>query len=168
MGFTEEIENIITGIMAGGITATTVISVINLIKGTFSGIKVNKLMNFTAVADKNIKDNQMGFGELKKQLLSNFTEIVNQVKTEIVVPLKQELLELKNDNVMLADLTVSLLSLVNVPLDQKRQFFNSLCKITTISAEATKLLSASIESQEKQQITAKATDTVIEQKITNS
>lgn len=168
MDFTDEIKNIIDAIIAGGITATTVISVINLIRGTFSGIKVSKLMNFTAVADQNIKNNQLSFADLKKQLVSNFTEIVNQVKTEIVAPLKKELESLSKDNVMLADIAVSLISVVNVPVDQKKQFFDALCKISSISTEAKTLLSANIASEEQQLLVAKTDDTKIAENISNS
>lgn len=161
MDFSEQVKNLIQVILATGVSATTIFSAVNLFKGIFSGVKLNKLTSFVAVADANIKENQISFKDLKKQLIS-------EIKTAVVDPLVAEVKALSNDNVALANLSVSLLSLVNVPLDQKRQFFNALSKINSISSESLKLLEANIASEEAKKESISVDNAIIESKINNS
>jgi len=168
MDFTEQFKNWILTILAGGISVNAVISGINLIKSIFGGMKVSKLLNFTAVAENTVKDNQNVFAELKKQFNTNASEFMADIKTNFFEPMKKEVESLKTDNVMLANIVVTTLSLVNVPIEQKNQLFNSLCKISSVADETKKLLSASIESQQAQETAEKQDNSVIIQNISNS
>jgi hypothetical protein len=153
-----EIQTWIAGIATGGITLTTIISGINLFKGIFSGRKVEKLMNFTAVADNNIKTNQMSFATLKKDLM-------RELKEEIVAPLVAQIKQLSSDNTSVTTIAVTLLSMVNVPIDQKRELFNVLSKVSSVSSQATEFLRASIKSQEGQIAVNTQTKTALTEKI---
>jgi len=163
-----EIQTWLVGVLAGGITLNSIISGINLFKGIFGGLKVSKLMNFTAVADKNIKDSQGIILALKEQFQQNAKEVFEQFKVEILEPLVKKVNLLETDNTMLAELSVTLLSLVNVPLDQKQQFFKVLSGIANVSEKAKTMFEASITSQESQQAVAVKTDNLISEKISNS
>ena len=163
-----EIQTWLVGVLAGGITLNSIISGINLFKGIFGGLKVSKLMNFTAVADKNIKDSQGIILALKEQFQQNAKEVFEQFKVEILEPMVKKVNLLETDNTMLAELSVTLLSLVNVPLDQKQQFFKVLSGIANVSEKAKTMFEASITSQESQQAVAVKTDNLISEKISNS
>jgi hypothetical protein len=160
-----EINDWILGLGFGAISINTVLSVFNLFKGIFGSRRISKLMNFTAVADMNIKDNQVSFATLKKDLLQDFTGVLEKVKNELINPLVNRLAVSEKNNVMLS---VTLLSLVNVPLDQKRELFSALSGISTISNQAKELLSASIKSEESQQVATQTNDNLISENISKS
>jgi hypothetical protein len=163
-----EINDWILGLGFGAISINTVLSVFNLFKGIFGSRRISKLMNFTAVADMNIKDNQVSFATLKKDLLQDLTGVLEKVKNELINPLVNRLAVSEKNNVMLSDITVTLLSLVNVPLDQKRELFSALSGISTISNQAKELLSASIKSEEAQQVATQTNDNLISENISKS
>jgi hypothetical protein len=156
-----EIQTWLLGIFAGGLTANTVISGINLFKGVFTGKKLEKVTKFVAVADDNIKNNQTSFAEVKKQL-------VKEIKDEIVAPILANLKEITSDNAVLAEISIACLSMVNVPLDQKKQLFNVLSRVSNVSSQAKELLSANIKDQESKLLNSQANDNLLLDNISKS
>jgi|GEM_PF-4403624 len=138
----------------------TGLNVIKFLNGILSGKNVKKLLSFTAIADKSIKDTKIDLISLKKEVVESF-------KKEIVAPLVAQVKKVKDDNEMLANIAVTALSLANVPLDQKKELFNALNKINSISQETQNLLNASIQTAEKQQEEEKQEDEELNETINN-
>jgi len=130
--------------------------------------RISKLMDFTVVASKTIGDKEKSISDLEKIFKSDSSNFIENVKTIIVDPILKKMDTVINDNIVLANLSVSLISVLNVPIDEKKQLFNALSKISSISAETVKLLSASIASQEAQQVVAVKTDNLISENISKS
>lgn len=130
---------------------------------------IKKLMGFTAVADKNIKENTTIFTELKNQLLADFKSQIVSFKTdiikEVVEPLKSQVVSLSKDNEALSNIAVLALSTSNVPLSQKKDMFVILSKVQNISLQAKNILETSIKTQEAQIVVQQTSDNNLEEKI---
>lgn len=140
---------------------------------------IKKLMSFTAVADKNFKDNSALFLEMKNKLISEFKEQVDtiklefkqeieSIKAEVVKPFIAQVTTLSKDNEALSNIAVVALSTSNIPLSQKKDMFVVLNKVSNISLQAKTILETSIRNQESQLVIEQSSNNLLEQKISNS
>ena len=119
---------------------------------------VKKLMSFTALADKNVKSSKTEYAIFKKELMKTVVE-------EIVKPLQEEILSVKDDNAKLVDITVATLSMINVPLPQKKEVFNVLSTVKNVSETAIKVLDESIKNDESILAESQENDDVLNKEI---
>lgn len=121
--------------------ANGAVSILNFFRAGFSGKKIKNLSDFTVIASK-------GFDFAKQEITTMSNQIKAEVVETIVKPLTQELQGLKEENTLLANLAVMALSVAPVPLDQKKEIFLALSKVSSITTETTKLLEANIAAGE--------------------
>lgn len=137
--------------------------IINIIKeswtsimatGAVGGISVYAILN--TLKSKKTLLNFEGLGHGFKQIqndLKGFVKIVYEelkaLKDEVKAS-KEENMLLREENKQFKDLLVTTLTVVNVPLDQKKTFYNSLLKTTNIAGVALEALETNITSTEQE------------------
>lgn len=104
---------------------------------------LSKVTDFTVIVNEGIEEFKKSFNEEK----DNF---IKKVKTEVINPLVSDIKSLTSDNAKLADISVTLLSQLNVPLNVKKQYFDVLKGVSNVSTVAKDLLAQSIANDEAQ------------------
>ena len=140
-GLIESAEQLwaLIGVVGGGV----IVNVLAFIKITLGNKKISKVTDFTVIAKKS-------FDKAKEEMVSIKHEIIKEVEIKVVEPLVTRIKQLTLENAKLADITVSALSLINVPLDSKKQLFEVLSGVSSVSTQAKDLLAQSILNDEQQ------------------
>ena len=145
-------------VMIGTLGVGTVISVGTFIKTSVSGKKFTKVSDFAVVADQSIKFAKSEITNAKKQ-------IVEETRTEIVEPLKEQVQVLVSDNAKLSSLVVSLLSYIPLPLEVKKPAVAVIGTLGQITPEVIELIEATVSYQEKQAVIENEQDTELTKSI---
>lgn len=122
--------------------ANAFVSILNFFKVGVSGGKIKKISDFSVLASNT-------FTFAKKELTSMSNDIKKEIVATVVVPLTDQISGLKEENALLANLAVTALAISPIPLSEKKEMYSALSKISSISAETTKLLGANIKTEEE-------------------
>lgn len=104
------------------------------------------IINFDVLGD-NYKEIEKGFKNIGKVIYDELNVVKESFK-EVV----GELQVAKEDNKILKDLLITTLSVANVPLEQKKTFYNTILKISKASDLAVLSLKESIDLEEEQKL----------------
>lgn len=128
-----------TSIMAtGAVGGISVYAILNTLKSK------KTLLNFEGLGH--------GFKELKKEF-KGYMKVIFDKLTSFEIKLDKSEKEnelLRQDNKLLLDLLVTTLTVVNVPLDQKKAFHTSLRKVANIADTAVEALKTNIDTLEQE------------------
>jgi len=144
----------------GTLGVSTAINILTFMKTSLGGKKITKMSDFAVVADKSMKYAKSEFATAKEQ-------IVTETKKQIIEPLQAQVKGLISDNAQLASLCVSLVSLIPMPLDVKKNAVNVISTINNVSVEAKTLLEASVVAQEQQELVQQEQDNELQENINN-
>ena len=119
--------------------------------------RVDKLLDFTAVAHKTFtdvkNDVRVLFDGFQKNMIEN---VINPLQTRLNSEIKEK--------EFWQNMAISALAVANVPLNQKQAMFDFAKKATSISQEAFSILGLSIQNDiAKQQITSQSQDALKDQ-----
>lgn len=128
--------------LGGVFTAQMALSGFNTIRQVVFGKKLSKVVSFSALADVTMKN-------VPVKMENIMLKFMKAVEDEIVKPLKEEITVVKNDNQALANLVVLSMAMTNVPLSQKKEIFNAITKIQSITNETAEYLKQQIADQEQ-------------------
>ena len=145
-------------ILIGGTGGLAVLNVLTFIKTSVSGKKFTKVSDFTVVADQSMK-------LAKDEMVKAKNQIVEETRTTIVEPLKQQVSTLISANTQLSSVVVSLLSYIPLPLEIKKDAVAVIGTLGNITDEARTLLESSITYQESQVVIEQEQDTELKDNI---
>lgn len=142
VGIFQVIQDNLIGILGGGFSLTLIVKVI---ADAVSNRKATRSIdNFGNLLGNNGKAILKIVNDFKDDIKKEIVAIIDDNKS-LVKELKQE----RKEKEFLQEAFVTVLSVANVPIAQKKEYYNAVLKVSSISEVAKTSLLASIEAEEQ-------------------
>ncbi len=148
-GFFQAIQDNLVGILGGGVSLTLIVKIIS---DAVSGKKLNKTIgNFGGLLSNNGNAILKIFNDFKEEVKTQVVDLVSSVEV-----LLEENKKEKIEKEFFQDMLITTLSVANVPVSQRKEFYSAISKVSSISEAAKASLLSSIEADEQKVVVSNA------------